>query len=53
MSQNSELPLRDWRETIHDLILIMHRTGLSPPEVQILEKLEAEEASSSEVRSSE
>lgn len=36
--------LPEQRETIHDLIIQMHRSGLSPPEMKILEETEAMEA---------
>lgn len=43
MEQNELLPLSDYRQAIHNLILRMHITGLSPPEQCILEQLEAQE----------
>ena len=53
MRENELLPLLDLRQQIHDLTLMKHSTGLSPPEEQILVYLEAKEASVLEARSSE
>ncbi len=35
--------MQDHRRIIHDLVIQKRATGLSPPEEEILEKLEAEE----------
>ena len=43
MKRNELPPLPDRRQEIHDLILMKHSTGLSPPEEQILNTLEANE----------
>ena len=37
-------PLYEQRQLIHDLIIRMHRSGLSPPEEQLLSVMEAKEA---------
>ena len=37
--------LPELRQTIHDLIIQSHCSGLSPPEEEMLEKMEAQEAS--------
>ena len=43
MKQN-ELPLLpEQRQVIHDIILLKHFTGLSPPEDEILDRMEAQE----------
>lgn len=42
--------LHEQRQLIHDLTLLKHATGLSPPQMEMLEQLEAEEASETEPR---
>ena len=53
MRENERLPLLDLRQQIHDLTVTKKSTGLSPPQEQILDYLEAMEASAHEPRSSE
>ncbi len=36
-------PLPDQRQLIHDLILQMHKSGLSPPEEELVLLMEAQE----------
>ncbi len=43
MEPNEYLLLPDQRQMIHDLIVEMHKTGLSPPEECVLNHLEAQE----------
>jgi len=43
MRTNELPPLPDQRQLIHDLILQMHKTGLSPPEEEIVLLMEAQE----------
>ena len=50
MEQKELQLLPDKRQLIHNLIIQMHRSGLSPPECIILDQLEAEEASSTDIR---
>lgn len=45
LEQNEFRSQHDWRQIIHELILQVHLSGLPPPEEEILEKIEAEEAS--------
>ena len=45
MKQIERLVLHEQRQIIHDLTLLKHATGLSPPEMEMLEQLEADEAS--------
>lgn len=42
MEQKKPPPFQDQRQQIHDLTLQKH-TGLSPPELEVLEHLEANE----------
>lgn len=53
METNEHQPLPDQRQIIHDLTLQKRATGLSPPEQEILEQLEAEELPLSETRSND
>ena len=53
MGQNERLRLPDQRQIIHDLTLQKHASGLSPPEEEILARLEATEGYGLEPRSSE
>ena len=43
MRENKLLLLHDRRQEIHNLILRMHSSGLSPPEEEILILMEAQE----------
>ncbi len=43
METNKFPPLPEQREIIHDLTIRKHTTGLSPPEEDILSKMEASE----------
>ena len=48
MRENELLALHEKRRIIHDLTLLKHATGLSPPEMEMLEQTEAVEASETE-----
>lgn len=43
MNTNELTWMQDHRQIIHDLVIQKRATGLSPPEEELLEKLEAEE----------
>ena len=53
MGQNELPSLPDQRQTIHDLTLRKHASGLSPPEEDILVHVEVTEEHSIESQSSE
>ena len=44
MEQNEFLTLPELRQLIHDMTLQKRATGLSPPEEQLLDRLEMNEA---------
>ncbi len=43
MAHDASLLLPEIRQQIHDLTLLKHSTGLSPPETELLLKLESHE----------
>ena len=51
MGQNPMSQAFDRRQAIHEMILLMHRTGLSPPEEEIVIHFESQEYSENETRS--
>jgi len=51
MEPNENLLLPDQRQIIHNLIMVMHKTGLSPPEECILDHFEAQEKCAIDSRS--